>query len=924
MWPMPAEIRVLGAIEIVADEGPVALGALQQRRLLAALATHAGETRSADLLIEALWNAAAPPSAAKVLQIYVSRLRKVLPATVRIRTRGAGYALELEDGSLDAARFERLLNEGREAMSLENPLLAASLLGRALALWRGSAYGEFAYEQFVRGEAERLEELRLVAVEGLIEAELALGRHAKRLPELRSLAAEHPSRERLQAQAMLALYRCGRHSEALDLYATTRAWLDEELGLEPSAELRELQRRILQHDPGLALSPTAETPPSLLPAPPNGLLGRERELSDLRDLLTRDDVRLLVLTGAGGSGKTRLALEAARETAASFANGAAFVELGPLRDPELVMGAIARAVGIRELAEKPLETLATALRARELLLVLDNAEHLRAATPVFVQLLAHAPRLTLLVTSRVVLHLSGEHVYPVEPLRDDAAVVLFSQRAREADRRFEPAAADEEAIRQICACLDGLPLAIELAASWVRTLALPELLARLEPRLPLLVGGPRDLPARQQTLRATLEWSLDLLTPNEQTLFARLAVLAGGCTLEAAEQVCQANLETLQALVDKNLLVREQDRYKMLETIREYALERLEEQGPEERGAVTHALAEYLVVLGEEASHGGHVAEESDLLLLGDEFDNVRIAVSWALAMPERELALRLAIHAERFARGVGVTLEEQSRWLDEALRFGRSVSPQLLARALAAAAYVAFCRGDFGESISLGEESLRLYGDIGDDAASIDVLRRLGHVAGASGSPERARRYYEQLLQLAEQRADVSGVYGALHGLGEVECDLGHLRRASELLQRSAALAREAGDRRTLAFVLGGIGDVALAGGELARAEQLHRQALSLARELEVWRLAVGCVAALAADAAAAGDAVRAGELSGGRDRLGRELGWPAPEYERRRFDRFILSRADAEPTVFAAAAEHGQMMSPDEIIDYALSRND
>jgi DNA-binding SARP family transcriptional activator len=246
------EIRVLGAVEVVSGDGALRAVALQQRRLLCALAIHVGKVRSSDVLIEALWGERPPAAAGKVLQVYVSRLRKQLPAFARIHTRGGGYALELEGDALDALRFERLLREGREAMEAGNPALALSLLRRALALWRGPAYGEFHSEEFARGEAERLEELRLVALEERIEAELTLGRHAELLPELRTLAAEHPWRERLQAQLMLALYRCGRQSEALDVYAGTRARLRNELGLEPGEELRELQRRILQQDPALA------------------------------------------------------------------------------------------------------------------------------------------------------------------------------------------------------------------------------------------------------------------------------------------------------------------------------------------------------------------------------------------------------------------------------------------------------------------------------------------------------------------------------------------------------------------------------------------------------------------------------------------------------------------------------------------------
>ena len=645
------EVRVLGPLDIVGEDGPVPLGALKQRRLLAALVVHAGEARSADLLIDAVWGPSPPASAAKLLQMYVSQLRKALPAPARIRTHGSGYALELADESLDAARFKRLLSEGRAASREGNPALAASLLRRALGLWRGQAYGDFAYEEFVRGEAERLEELHLAALEERIEAELALGRHVELLPELRSLAAVHPGRERLQAQAMLALYRCGRQSEALELYTDTRARLLDELGLEPSAELRELQRRILQQDAGLAAPPAKEAAASALPSPPNRLLGRRRELSELRELLLRDDVRLLVLTGAGGSGKTRLALEAAREAASSFANGAAFADLAPLRDPALVVGAIARALGIPDVSgEDPLQTLAAALRARELLFFVDNAEHVRAAAASFVELLAGAPRLTLLVTSRVVLHLSGEHVYPVEPLAVESAVSLFLERAREAEPRFRPDAADEQAIRQICKRLDGLPLAIELAASRVRTLTPVELLDRLEPRLPLLTGGPRDLPARQQTLRATLEWSHALLNDDERRDLNRLAVFAGGCTLEAAEAVCGTTLERLSSLLDANLLLRaaaKGSRYSMLETIREYAAERLDALADVE--ALRRRHAEYFLELAQSANLTTEARGEQRHDVVISEQANIRAAIDWAAATGDIALALELTVALENF-----------------------------------------------------------------------------------------------------------------------------------------------------------------------------------------------------------------------------------------------------------------------------------
>ena len=334
--------------------------------------------------------------------------------------------------------------------------------------------------------------LRLTALEARLEALSQLGRNDEVLGDALAMARDHPLRERVQGLAMLALYRAGRQTEALDLYVELRRRLDDELGLEPSAELRELQRRILEQDPELDPSVPPVDATSALPVPPNLLVGRERDLEALAELLSRRDPRLLVLTGAGGSGKTRLALAAARQAASSFANGAVIVELAPLRDPELLLSTIASAIGVAEVpSQTPLDTLAAAVSNRELLVVLDNVEHLRSATPSFVELLARAPRLVLLVTSRAVLHLTGEHVFPVSPLDDDAAVELFEQRARALQSDFEVTAENEGVVREICGRVDGLPLAIELAAAWIRSLTPSALLERLEQRLTVLTGGPR-------------------------------------------------------------------------------------------------------------------------------------------------------------------------------------------------------------------------------------------------------------------------------------------------------------------------------------------------------------------------------------------------------------------------------------------------
>jgi predicted ATPase/DNA-binding SARP family transcriptional activator len=816
------EFRLLGTLD-AGERGSVALGGRKQRTLLAYMLLHRNKAIPRGTLIDALWPENPPVTAAHALDVYVSRLRKSLGGEgLLFETRGGSIRLHVPDEAVDAARFEQLVAAARR---VEDPAGRLVALDQALALWRGRALADLLDELSLRPERERLEEERLVAEEERFEAMLALGRHDQAIGALQSLTSEHPLRERPQRLLMLALYRDGRQSEALELFNATRGRLREELGLEPGPDLRALQRRILNHDPTLAAPSPAEDTLLNLPAPPNELIGRERELSELVDLLLRGDVRLLVLAGAGGSGKTRLAIEAARQAAAAFANGAAFVPLAAVRDAELVPAAIADAVGLQPVLDQKVPvTWAAAFAGRELLLVVDNFEHVRSAAPLLVELLAQAPRLRLLVTSRVVLHLSGERVYPVQPLPLEDAAELFRQRTLAADPAAVFDAADSEAIESICARLDGLPLAVELAAGHARTLTPVEVSGRLDRHLPLLAGGARDLPTRQQTLRATLEWSYDLLNRAERKLFGRLSIFAAAAELEAIETVCESTMDILASLVDHNLVVRDVtptgSRYVMLETVREFAGEMLDAAGDAAQLLDRHAYC--FLELVERAERALRRGSEMGAWLarLEAAYPDLRKAI-------DRFRADQRPIEQARVVGGLG------SFWFNR----GYSTEVCVLVEEVLAAALPAEVR--------------------------LKVLRS-GFPVARHGDRERADEWAREALQLARAIGDAPAVVRALIQLGWNALDRDDLEAAEHWLSESVATARGSPDDQLNAaypHALTHFARVATHKGEYERAQNLLEEALEAVGRDDVYARAA-IAGFLARNAAAAGHHERAATL--------------------------------------------------------------
>ncbi|WP_020663409.1 BTAD domain-containing putative transcriptional regulator [Amycolatopsis benzoatilytica] len=635
-------IGVLGAV--VAWDGAggqIVVGGPRGRALLALLAADAGRFVSAERLIDGLYGEEPPDGAANALQSQVSRLRGALKLPVELTS--AGYRLRIEPDEVDAHRFERLAGEGRRELAAGDPTRASDLLGEALALWRGPAFADVPAAQ---PQATRLARLRDEAAADRVDAEISLGRAADVLDELRTAIAGDPLLERSRAQLVRALHASGRTAEALAAFEDARRTLADELGADPGPELTEAYLAALRDEPSNAATP--------LPAQLTSFVGRDGELRQVADFLRH--ARLVTLLGPGGTGKTRLAVEAAAD-----AGPCVFVALAPHVAAGLPQ-AVLTALGLREGAsalrgpghQDPVDRLVSALRDQATLLVLDNCEHVVAAAAQLVaQLLPACPGLRVLATSREPLGITGEQLAPIPrlavpppgtPAAEAAAypaVRLFLDRARASDPAFrltEDTAAD---LVRICAALDGLPLAIELAAARVRTLPVADLAARLGDRFQLLARGSRTADERHRSLRGVVEWSWDLLDEDERGLARRLTVFPGGATLAYAEQVCDAPVDLLPELADKSLVEPANGRYRMLETIRAFCAEKLDEAGETERFRRAHA--ETFLRLAEEADPKLRTAEQLDWLRKIDaEYDNLIAALRWSAAA-EPTLALRLA-----------------------------------------------------------------------------------------------------------------------------------------------------------------------------------------------------------------------------------------------------------------------------------------
>ncbi len=612
---------------------------------------------------------------------------------------------------------------------------------------------------------------------------------------------------------------------------------------------------------------TLDRPLGGLPAQPTPFIGRDTERMLLRVLLRRADVRLLTLSGPGGAGKTRLALQVAAELRDDFADGVAFVGLAAISDPALITPTIAKALGVIDSGDQPLiARVSDALHEQHLLLVLDNFEHLLPAAPGIAALLAAAPGLKVLATSRAALHLAWEREFPVPPLavpnrrmlpsleqlQQYDAVRLFVTRAQSVSANFALTAENAPAVAEICRRLDGLPLAIELAVARIKMFTLPALLARLDDRLTLLTGGPKDLPLRQQTLRATIDWSYNLLEPAERTLFARLGVFAGGCTLAAAEAVCGGwelgvaswgagvtpptpILDGLESLVNKSLLQQThgyagEPRFGMLEILREYALEQLAASG--EWAAIRRQHAAVFLALAEAAAPALEGADQAAWLArLQQEHDNLRAALRWAVEQGETAIGLRFAAALRLFWFMRGYLTEGRER-LAQILALG-AISERAHAQALDCAGFLARYQGDYAAATGLIGESLAIWRGLGHTQGVADALSNLGYVMLHQGDYPAACALYEESLGLNDALGNQQGRADGLSHLGAAAFYQGEVVAAEQLHEESLAIWRALGDIEGIAYALYNLGDVALSRADAAAAALRFRESLTASVEL-------------------------------------------------------------------------------------------
>lgn len=896
----PLRARLLGEVALAVGERPVpgtAWSGRGGRSLLLLLLVSNGHQFSRDRIEGELWPDLSPSAARNASHKALHELRRMLQPDLAARDPGAyiwsnamSIGIEAAMLDLDVTTFASLLGQARGLPDDEQ----FRLLKQALALYRGPLLAQEDLGDMVRARRESLHQEWTEAGGRLGEIGLRLGATDEVIDFLQPVAAASPTNERVIRGLIRAYDRDGRRDQARRWYERLAAAMRDELDLEPSIETQRLMTRMIQPDIWQRDRPSGGRLQRIhLPRPQTRLIGRDDEMQGIESILAERGARLLTFVGPGGVGKTRLALEIVHEFAEPFPDGACFVELSTVRDPRFVLTAIVQALGIRDDSRlSEFDRVIDVLRGQRFLLVLDNFEHLIEASVVCADLLAACPDLTILATSREPLRLRSERVVPIDSLaapdadwqtddvmeavaRRSPAVELFVERADAAQPAFSLTRSNARQLAEICQRLDGLPLAIELAAARCRDLPLAEVHQRLTRRLDLLVDGYRDLPARQQTMRQTLSWSYDLLSDGERLLFRCLAVLPGGASTDLVDHLeLEADRRSvLQSLVDKSLLRwRTPDRVVMLEAAREFGIEQLVHEG--EFGIVQEQIGRYFLDLASEAS--GHLAGADQgiwLDRLEDDYANIREVLSWMVHRADARTALHVCTNIWRYwwCRN---PLSEGREWLARALALPDTGVQRERGEALHAAATLAESQGDFTQSTKLHEEALAIWRSLDSLIGQARALSGLGTVATHRGDYAVASALHQQALELAERAGDTAGVARSFDRLGTAARRQGNFARAEACYEQSLLRFRDLRDRVNVSIVLSNLGEACYEEQEFARAAELFEEALRLERDLDLPDGLAFDLTNLARVRLALGEYERAAALSAQGIRLFRDLG--------------------------------------------------
>ena len=817
-----AELRVFGGLTAVGPSGPIALGGRQERTLLALLIAHRPVPLTTERLVDLLWPDDAPPTAAKTVQVYIGRLRAALGSEAIERAADA-YRLAPAQ-RVDADDVEGGIRAGLAA-AFADPLVGLVSLETALAPVAGEPFAGVAHLTSIEAAAARLDDLVWRAREQRYELLLRLGRLDVLLTELPAAARLEPLRERLWLTLMRAQADDGQRAEAVATYEAARGILAAELGVAPDRALTDLHDRLVRGDGANSTAVERYRPPfqTSLPSPSARFVGRTATVDELVERLRPGGRRLVTLTGPGGIGKTRLAIEVAERLAGAFAGAAAFVDLAAVDEAALVWPTIRDVLGMEG-------TVVGTLGDRRALLVLDNPERIADGAAALSALLREAPRLQILVASRSPLRIRDEEEVAVEPLSEQDASSLFVARARAVAAPTD----DPEVVGAICARLDRLPLAIELAALQSATLPGADLLRALDRRLPTLVGGPRDAPVRHRTIEATIAWSHELLDEAEARLFARLAIFEGGWTVAAAEDVCAASRESLRVLVEHSLVRRSDDRMAMLDTIREYATLRLEASG--ERPALLLRHADWYVVEARRQQAATRLTGGS-YRLLSDDVANQRIAMRTLCDQPDTDRAVDFAVLLWSTWLSQG-RLVEGDGWFREAMARSSGPNRPDWAGVLSTAAEFPRYLGDLTRAEAMKLEAIRLARETGDLEEVAASLVDVAEVARGRADATLARERYEEALAIRRRLGRPTGIAHAAYGLADLAADEGELDEATTLYAETISIARDSG---LLSFDIGAVGAEALIGfgrvvlqrGDRVAAERLVSEGLETARVL-------------------------------------------------------------------------------------------